>query len=471
LGCTPQKNCPYYPNTALGHCESGDEVPAGIFEVFYSEMECCKKHYSWDLEACNKETSPPTGRPTAPPTLSPTDAYTAAPQQDTGVLLPQIPMRLINVPDMQMSNVLSSKLEDVIRLICDESISSLGATILSVDIIGGASSPGRMLLRRGLNPNNTLDATNVRERNLAELALLIEMRVSKTNYSPEDIHQTILDALKQQKSEIDDVFSDTLGAGYTGAVLEIDGDLDQSMLAPSSSLPTSSENTATMSTVDGNSGGNRRTIALILSILFCLLFVVSCSVLVVWHRKQNLRSYKMTAPDFRMSRERKKRRRKHHRSHRSSRRDKTSRSSRNKSSRRSREPLMIANHPYVDEEQNKMDERLMLGYAPHNQQISQQQQYPVQQQYPQNQQSTGGGQLMLEYAPQSLQHIIKQEEEDRGYDGGKSSFFESKAEFYNSMDASGGLKNGIDPEEAFVDSDNVLGLLYYDGASRLVVPK
>jgi Tfp pilus assembly protein FimT len=87
---------------------------------------------------------------------------------------------------------------------------------------------------------------------------------------------------------------------------------------------------------------------------------------------------------------------------------------------------------------------------------------------------------MIGYVPQQQAFSIPQnvqqhelaaadiEEIEMGYDGGQSSFFTSNSngDFSNSS-LNGELtqRQGIDPEESSLGEDNVLGLLYYAGAS------
>ncbi|KAL3791270.1 hypothetical protein HJC23_000887 [Cyclotella cryptica] len=455
--CTPKVNCPYYPNPATGTCDTGSETIAGVYEIFWTQEECCNKVYAWDPSSCITETKSPTFRPTA--STSPSTAPPVLSQQP-GLVLPQISIQMINIPDVEMSNVQSSKVKDVIRDISEEIIEIFNVTIEAVDIVDAVYSQGRTLVRvRAMSKMRDFqrkheverlqqwsklnDSDKLRQRGLADiLTLLIEIIVSETTVSADEIRSSILHALQSRKYDIDQVLRDTLGPEiYTGVILQIDG--DETTIAPSptpSSYP--AEKTSSALFVQGNNGNagetdntaSHNTLALVLIILFGILFAFVCCGLIVWQRKRDFYKHKLTTPGFNMltlKHKKHHRRRKRHRSkrhmHVSEKTLKLTNGEPKTKLNVSESTLKIANRAYIDEEQKRMDDRLMLGYSPN--------------------------------------HVSYMDELDKGYEGGKSSFFESQGgNSNNSLNASSGLRIGIDPEEAS-RGDSVLGLLYYEGAS------
>ncbi|KAL7487715.1 hypothetical protein ACHAW6_013708 [Cyclotella cf. meneghiniana] len=456
-GCTPKVNCPYYPNPATGTCDTGPETIAGVYEIFWTQEECCNKVYAWDPSSCITETKSPTFRPTA--SMSPSTAPPVVSQQP-GLVIPQISIQLINILDVEMSNVQSSKVKDVIRVISEDVMESFNVTIDAVDIVDAEYSQGRRLLRVHAmkemkdfqrkqkvdrlkqQQNNRENSDKHDQRVLANvLTLSFEIIVSETTVPADEIRTSILNALQTRKYDIDQVLRDTLGPEiYSGVILDIEG--DKTTLAPSPAFPSSyGESTSPAvyaqsinDEADADSGGSHNTLALILIVLFGLLFAFVCCGLIVWQRKRDFYKHKLSTPGFTMltlKHKKHHRRRKNHRSKRPVHVSETALKIANHESKRnlnvSETTLKIANRAYVDEEQRRMDDRLMLGYSPH--------------------------------------HTSYMEELDKGYEGGKSSFFESQGDnSNNSLNASSGLRIGIDPEEAS-RGDSVLGLLYYEGAS------
>lgn len=371
--------------------------------MFWTEEECCMKAYSWDPSSCITETKSPSGRPTTIlPTSSPNE------YQQSGLRLPQILFRLINAPDIDMNNIQLSKVKDAIRNIAEDEIAIFNVMITSVDIVDTLYS-GRTLY-------NHRDLESV-------LTLTIEISVSETTFLPDKLYFTIIGALQLRMYEIDKVLRDTIGEEmYKGVVLEIDG--QKTSLAPSIASGTQTEtkqDTVAAGADEKEIENDRNTLSLVLVVLFSLCFsVVSCG-LIIWQRKKETNSdiaFETRSKNY------------HHRKRSPS---KKRRKKLKKKPNASENTLMITNGAYLDEAQDQMDEKLMIEYTPQ---------------------------------PQEEQHMSEEELED-GYDGGKSSFFESQGHMSNnsSFNATSGLREGIDPEEDSIGEDNVLGLLYYAGAS------
>lgn len=392
------------------------------------------KAYSWDPSSCITETRAPTGRPT---TLAPSAVHDVF--QQTGFALPQMSIRLINMPNVEMSNVQSSKVKDVIRLIAEDEVGILNMAIASLDIADVVYSQSRKLTNAIIDH---VPHKQYRHRDLAGvLTLVIEISVSDTNVLPDELYPTILGALQLRKYEIDEVFRETFGESYNEVILDIDG--QRTTLAPSpasNAVSRSKIKQDAFAAKNSDAGTNRSILTLVLVVVFSLLFALITCGLVHWQRRRDrnsdkafsTRSYNHNATSPRRK----------HRHHRRRRR----RSSRSKRNLNLSEPtLQIANHAtYVDEEQNEMNERLMIGYVPQQQAFS----------IPQN--------------VQQHEHAADIEEIEMGYDGGQSSFFTSNSngDFSNgSLNGESTQRQGIDPEESSLGEDNVLGLLYYAGAS------
>lgn len=270
---------------------------------------------------------------------------------------------------------------------------------------------------------------------------MIEISVSDTNVLPDELYPTILGALQLRKYEIDEVFRETFGESYNEVILDIDG--QRTTLAPSpasNAVSRSKIKQDAFAAKNSDAGTNRSILTLVLVVVFSLLFALITCGLVHWQRRRDrnsdkafsTRSYNHNATSPRRK----------HRHHRRRRR----RSSRSKRNLNLSEPtLQIANHAtYVDEEQNELNERLMIGYVPQQQAFS----------IPQNVQQH-------ERAAADIEEI------EMGYDGGQSSFFASNDGDFSNSSLNGELtqRQGIDPEESSLGEDNVLGLLYYAGAS------
>ena len=381
------------------------------------------KAFSWDPASCITETNSPTSKPT---TLSPTSQLEVF--QTTGFALPEISLRLINIQSVELSNIQTSKIQDIIRNIAEDEVDILNVNIMSVDVVNTEYSQERTLETD--DKKNLMRSGVYSKRILASaLTLLIEIRVSETALLPHELYSTILGAVQLRKYDIDEVFRDVFGSKYNNVILEVDD--HRTTLAPSPAH--TSDSVTNVVPVRNNMGEKdvtnvissigaetNKTLTLVLVILFGLFFAFISFGLIAWQRKRDSRSDKAFNTRSQYSKKRKRKpKRKSKRNHNVS------------------EPtLKISNNAYVDEEQNKMEERLMVGFAP-------------------NQENTN---------PQI--EFTSKEDEDKGYDGGKSSFLESQGNFSKSsaLNSATELRTGVDPEESSV-GDNVLGLLYYAGAS------
>ena len=394
--------------------------------------------YSWDPSSCITETKSPSSRPT---TVSPTSSPNEF--QQSGFALPYIPIGLINAPDIDLSNVQSSKVKDAIRSIAEDEVRILNVMIVSVDIID-ASYSGRSL---SIDQERELESV---------LTLLIEIRVSETAILPNELYSTILGALALRKYDIDEVLRETVGIEmYKDVVLEIDG--HRTTLAPSttpgSTLPgtsTPGSTTDSVSKIRGEQGTNSNTlrvaerskVAVVLVVLFGLFFSAIAGGLIAWQRKKESSSDKgfQTRSDH------------YHRK-----RQLPRRRCKNKSKGSMNDVLKITNSADADDEQAQIDKTLTLRYTP------QEQQQVCAGEFEQghDREVQIDNTLMLGHTPKEEQLVNTEEWElEQGYDGGKSSFFESQGNMSSST--ASGLGERIDPEES---EDNVLGLLYYAGAS------
>jgi len=328
------------------------------------------------------------------------------------------------MPDVEISNLQSSKMKDAIRLITEDEVNILNVVVTSVDIVDVVHSQERALMRKSSNNDEgVVDMPREHEKRslLNVLTLMMEIRVGETTVLPDKLYSTILGALQMRKYEIDQVFRDIFGAEiYNNAILEIDG--HSTTLAPAiiqhfNPQPDGSisPNKQNIRTTD-DEGTNQNTTTLVFVILFGLLFAFVSFGLVLWQRK---RDEKLELElKTQLNRYKKSLRRGKHKS---------------LSGRKlhvSETTPRIANRPFVDEQENKTDKELMLGYFSENDE-------------------------------QSL--II--DEFDKGYDGGRSSFLDSHGDMSNnSLNNISDLNLINDLEEESL-GDNVLGLLYYAGAS------
>lgn len=261
------------------------------------------------------------------------------------------------------------------------------------------------------------------------LTLLIEISVSETSILPHELYSTIIESLQLRKYEIDQVLRESLGPQYNAVILEIDG--HKTTLSPSVS-PGSASDTVSESitergtgTADVETAAHNNTMTIVMVVLFSLFFAAVTFGLIFWQRKRERIRDKAFVTRSNQYHHRKRSPRKRHR-----------RKSKRKLKLNAAEaPLEIANYPYVDEEQGKMDEKLMIGYVPQTTQAA-------------------------------AQPVPNEEVFELGYDGGQSSFLGSQGNMSNSsFNAGSGHRDGIDPEEEGSVGDNVLGLLYYAGAS------
>ena len=382
------------------------------------------KAFSWDPASCITETNTPTGRPT---TSSPTSQLQVF--QTTGFALPHLSLRLINIQSVELSNIQTLKIQDAIRKIAEEEVNVLNVNIMSVDIVNTDYSHGRSLKTNTSKKNSTRSGLfNPRILENA-LTLLIEIRVSETALLPDELYSTILGAVQLRKYDIDENFRDLFGSKYDNVILEVDG--HKTTLAPSpgsTSTPDSVSNTVPVpqnidekerTTVMSISLETNKTLTLVLVILFGLFFAFISFGLIAWQRKRDKRSDKAFNTRSQFLKKRKKK----------------SKHASKRNHHVSETTLKISNSAYVDEEQNNAEERLRIGFAPNQ-----------------------------EYASPYKEHNLK-EDDEKGYDGGKSSFLESQGNLSKSSALNSATgRAGIDPEEASL-GDNVLGLLYYAGAS------
>ena len=377
--CTPKVNCPYFANQSTGKCDSGPDMLPGVFQLFWTELECCTTSFSWDPGSCITETNPPTIRPTSAATLSPTTALDIF--QTTGFALPEFSIRLHNMPDVEINNVQQLKLTDVIRSIAEDEVRILNVIITSVDITDTIYSSKRALRSSiaEIDHKNLFSSGQNSHRNLASiLSLSIEIRVSETALLPDELYSTIRGALQKRKYEIDREFRNTFGSDYENVIFEIEGmsttlapslapDNDPKIVISSNSNVQSSSEKKQNPIVAYEQGDDStiNTVTIALVSLFSILFVFIACGLVLWQRKRDLRfdKYYITR-SYQYKREESKRghRRGHRREHKHQ--------SKHKPKQNYHHVSRISNHPYVDEEQNKMNAQLMTCHTPQDKQVS-----------------------------------------------------------------------------------------------------
>jgi hypothetical protein len=372
--------------------------------------------------SCITEIKSPSAGPTTVAPTAPQNAY------QPGFALPQIPIRMINAPDIDLSNIESSKVKDIVRSIAEEAMNILNVDITKVDIAD------LMYSERKLTLNDNLARSNGYNQRYLEsvLTLLIEIRVSETSILPQELYLTIMGSLQLRKYEIDQVLREALGSQYNDVVLEIDG--HRTTVSPSASPGATSDiksvterGTGAADVGELKTAHNSSTMTVVMVVLFSLFFAAVTFGLIIWQRKRERITDKAFVTRSNQYHHRKRSPRKKHR-----------RKSSKKKPNVSETTLKIANYPYVDEEQGKVDEKLMLDYTPQETQ-------PV---------------------TNEVQHVTNEEVLELGYDGGQSSFLGSQGNLSNSsFNAASRHRDGIDLEEEGSVGDNVLGLLYYAGAS------
>ena len=382
--CTPRVNCPYFADQSTGKCASGPDMLPGVFQLFWTELECCTTSFSWDPGSCITETNPPTIRPTSAATLSPTTALEIF--QTTGFALPEVSILLQNMPDVEISNVQRSKVTDTIRSIAEDEVRILNVIITSVNITDTTYSSKRALRSSAVefDHKNLLSPGQFSQRNLASiLSLSIEVRVSETALLPDELYSTIKGALQQRKYDIDREFRNIFGSDYNGVILEIEG--TSTTLAPSlapdndpkasnsddASYAQSEKKKNSLLAYEQRDDSTTNTVTIALVSLFSILFLFVTCGLVIWQRKKDLRFdryYATRSYQYKKETSKREHRREHRREHKHR--------SKHKPKRNHHRVPQISNHTYVDEEQNKMNEQLMIGHAPQDEQVSPQNDNP-----------------------------------------------------------------------------------------------
>mmetsp|Transcript_5581 Transcript_5581/g.12387 ORF Transcript_5581/g.12387 Transcript_5581/m.12387 type:complete len:746 (+) Transcript_5581:143-2380(+) len=412
-GCTPTVDCPYYPNPATGLCESSPNVIQGVFTIYSTELECCEDNYSWDPSTCITETLAPSSRPTVLPVTTEVPSSILR----NGMVLPEIPMRLLNLStEVELNNVQLSKVKDSVRDAAERGVEGFHVTILSVDIDDQIFWEDRRTLLRSEGTFIASDANNQRKLE-SILTLWVKITVSSWGQSPNTVRSRVLSAMQTQKYQIADTLAETLGPNvYTSDVyLEIEGYRTTTSPSPASPFNSAIMTTPKVTAEEGKDSG--KYLPLWIVIIFSFLFVVVGGSLLMWQRKRDERSEQVSAVTIQQM--------PHDRERERPRRVRVSKSE----FHLSEQTLKVKNNSFTDEEQVRNEENLMRSYA----------------------------QRRREEADQN----------EDGYDGGNSSFLYSEGAV--STDSSWVFEaervDGVDVDEDSKDGESVLGMLYYAGAS------
>ena len=134
-GCTPDINCPYFANPMTGKCESSSTIAAGVYTIFNSVEECCYANYP-DPSSCIPVAAPPTASPSVQTVLTPI-IDSPSPLDTEGIFyLDPMSITFFNLPPQyEMNDDQRGMLEDIIQNVFLPTSSDFDTKVLSVDVI------------------------------------------------------------------------------------------------------------------------------------------------------------------------------------------------------------------------------------------------------------------------------------------------------------------------------------------------